>query len=137
MKTMLSEGRLERLIKKLDAHPIEKWKKDTHSTSYEPHPDSPSVGCENEYTIYTTSLDDFDIVLELNYGTGGGSGETYDYSLKVLNRKSILDEEEERDLKGPITKLFGRIDKKYERNQERTRKKQEQDISDTFEKLIM
>ena len=55
---ILNQKRLKELIKKLKAcDNMDLWHKEEKNDSYEPHPDSPTVGWEEKKTSYSFNTD--------------------------------------------------------------------------------
>jgi hypothetical protein len=123
---ILSEERLENLIKKLETLPIDKWEVSTDSDSYEPHPDSPECGYKKDYVRYKTNLSNFGVTLERELHLD--INQYINYTLSLSKEGGCLDKVTKSGDKNDIKKLFDKIDKDYKLHQELKKEEEENNI---------
>lgn len=122
----LEGEKLVKLIGKLTTLSIDSWKRNIEKDNYEPHPDSGSVGYDTTYTIYKTSLGEFNILMSSEHPL----------SLRVLNGSNILYEGTDWTKEGLIARLFNKVDTKFRENRELQKRKLERDIENRFENAL-
>lgn len=118
----LARKRLIELVRKLGALPIQKWKRHSKTKVEEVHPDSNCVGSTTEYTEYRTCLDRLNILLSKEHYSGSSSRITYGLEANVVRSDAYFANNEIdvtfRGIKGPIERLFDKVEIEYERNEE-------------------
>ena len=132
-KILNSKETLEKLVINLEKIPIRRWKRGEESLSYEPHPDSPSVGWKRNETIYTINLNDFVIGIAQEKGD-----DNLNYILIIRKGEKILESHRESyfDRRKMMSSLFVKIDREYESYQKQREIKREQDVVDEFNRAI-
>ena len=133
---ILNQKRFDKLIEKLEAFPIDKWKRKEENKDYDPAPnDDMGISSRTRIVSYLTESDLFGFVVERKYYSRDYKSEI-SYLLKVCSEEDnepLFSAEEmrnpsEKKRKGKVQRFYEKLEDQFKKYTEYLGKEQEAEI---------